>query len=526
MGIISKTVLFLAIWMNIVVAQIDRGMRIAEAERKSFSRIALIIGNAKYGQEPLRNPVNDARLMADVLGRLGFSKVLKGENLNLINFKSMIREFINLIKPGDIAFFYFSGHGLQYQSTNYLLPIDHDIQAGWDIDGQAIQVGWILAGMAEATEALKIVVLDACRDNPFCVEYKSINSRGLADMRAPKGSLIGYATAPGQIASDGEGDNGLFTSEFVKALQLPGLKLEDVFKRTGAAVSKQSQDRQRPWYHTDFYEDFYFLLPKSPTFFGPSVPETKQSGEVSRHESLKAKSDKLILIGTVQDKPSHQKIRSNFQELLDTCKIGKARSDKPETLFDLRSKEELELTDNSILVTIQKVIDISQRYRDRIQLGTAIFDDNSFSIELSSRNREDIESYFSDLRLHYRSAELFFSPAIITDYRALITGECPSSSSKFSRDQFSRTPLDSAGIRKFCSNNDLKLIEFSSSKARLLGDKKIRPYFIKVRGSSEISLIFLKTLMTQYRITNINKIILMSGSSSVTWVIRLEIVSL
>lgn len=223
----------------------------------SEQRIALVIGNGAYTEGLLANPVNDAHDMTAKLRQFGF-EVLSGENLNLRQMEDLIREFGRKIRNGGIGMFYFAGHGVQVSNNNYLIPIGARISGESEVKYEAVDVGFVLAQMEEAQNRLNIVILDACRNNPFARSFRS-PARGLATMNAPVGTLIAYATAPGSTASDGGGRNGLYTKELLAAMQVSGLKLEDVFKRVLSEVRRQSNNQQVPWYASSIEGDFYFV---------------------------------------------------------------------------------------------------------------------------------------------------------------------------------------------------------------------------------------------------------------------------
>lgn len=174
------------------------------------NRIALIIGNGAYESSPLRNPVNDANDMAGALRKLGFSVTLR-INADQRGMETSIDEFGLQLRSGATGLFYFAGHGMQVKGINYLIPIGANIQTASDTRYEAVDAGRILGKMEDAGNGLNVVILDACRDNPLARSFRS-RSRGLARMDAPKGSLIAYATAPGSVAGDGDGRNGIYTS--------------------------------------------------------------------------------------------------------------------------------------------------------------------------------------------------------------------------------------------------------------------------------------------------------------------------
>ncbi|MGE0425940.1 MAG: caspase family protein [Reyranellaceae bacterium] len=220
-------------------------------------RVALVIGNGAYqNAEPLKNPVNDARAMAGVLRDAGFEVILR-ENVTRRMFVEALYEFSGKVPPGGVGLFYYAGHGMQVRGLNHLVPVDAVLANERDVKYETIDLNDVLGGLDEARARLSLVILDACRDNPFARRFRSTN-RGLAQTDAPRGTVIAYATAPGDTAADGEGDNGLYTSELLKAIAVPGLKLEEVFKRTIDGVARVSANKQTPWVSSSFRGDFVF----------------------------------------------------------------------------------------------------------------------------------------------------------------------------------------------------------------------------------------------------------------------------
>lgn len=238
---LSVTFFLIMLILSVAPAQTQRGIHgVAAGSSAEEKRIALVIGNGSYTNAPLRNPVNDARAMAATLRQLGF-EVMAGENLTLRQMTEHILTFGKKIKNGGVGLFYFAGHGVQVQDRNYLIPVGARIDKEQDVEFEALHAGRVLAEMEAAGNHLNIVILDACRDNPFARSFRSA-VRGLAQMSAPSGSFIAYATAPGQVASDGAGANGLYTQELIAAMQPPGRKIEECFQ-TGArrGDSKEQQ---------------------------------------------------------------------------------------------------------------------------------------------------------------------------------------------------------------------------------------------------------------------------------------------
>jgi len=163
-----------------------------------------------------------------------------------------------LRRDGCIGLFYFAGHGIQVKGINYLIPVDAEIETESDVEYEAVDAGRILGKMEDAGNDLNIVIVDACRDNPFARSFRS-SSRGLARMDAPKGSIIVYATAPGKVAADGEGRNGIYTKHLLKHMKISGLTVEQVLKSTRIEVMNETGDKQVPWESSSLRGNFYFI---------------------------------------------------------------------------------------------------------------------------------------------------------------------------------------------------------------------------------------------------------------------------
>jgi formylglycine-generating enzyme required for sulfatase activity len=226
---------------------------------RSEPRLALVIGNGAYESAPLRNPVNDARAIANELIGLGFT-VTEKENLDQKEMKREIQAFGQKLIKGGVGLFYYAGHGMQVNGRNYLIPVGARIEHEKHVEYEGVDAGSVLSEMEFARNRLNIVILDACRDNPFARSFRS-GIQGLASLNAPTGTLIGYATAPGSVANDGPGENGTYTAELIKAIQKPGLRIEDVFKQVRSAVRESTQGKQIPWESSSLEGDFYFKLP-------------------------------------------------------------------------------------------------------------------------------------------------------------------------------------------------------------------------------------------------------------------------
>jgi len=233
-------------------------------------RSALIIGNGSYTDSPLRNPANDAEDMADALEAIGFDVTL-AVDVNRREMGRSIREFGRRLRDkGGVGLFYYAGHGMQIDNRNYMIPIDSPMSEEDEVPYESVDVGSVLSKMETAGNALNVIILDACRNNPFPNRFRS-SARGLARVEAPIGSLIVYSTAPGSVAADGDGRNGIFTSHLLEQLRTPGLSLSETVRRTRAAVVKATARAQVPWESSSLLTDIAFTKPK-PEPEKPSKP--------------------------------------------------------------------------------------------------------------------------------------------------------------------------------------------------------------------------------------------------------------
>jgi Caspase domain len=227
-------------------------------------RLALIIGNADYkNSNPLQNPLNDAKAIAKSLKEVGFT-VLLYLDADLKTMKVAMDEFGDKLKNFNIALFYYAGHGMQVKGNNYLIPIDASLKVEQDAYYDCIDAGQILGKMESAGTSTNIIILDACRDNPFARSWSSRSAgsggKGMAFMDAPSGSIVAYATSPGKTASDGTGKNGLYTEAFLKYVKVPNLSLEEFFKSVRSEVEKNSNKTQTPWEASSLKGSFFFKI--------------------------------------------------------------------------------------------------------------------------------------------------------------------------------------------------------------------------------------------------------------------------
>jgi uncharacterized caspase-like protein len=238
------------------------GVGPAAADQSGGRRVALVVGNGAYRSvNQLANPTNDARLLAKTLRASGFVLVGGGAQLDLdkAHFDQAVAEFGRAIEGADVALFYYAGHGLQVGGTNYLVPVSANPTRVQDLDFQMVSADIVLRQMSSAGTKLNIVILDACRNNPFEGRGLRAMSGGLAEMRAPEGTLISYATQPGAVALDGDQKDSPFSLALVDAMRQPGLDLLRLFNRVGLAVKRSTGGAQQPWLASSPLDgDFYF----------------------------------------------------------------------------------------------------------------------------------------------------------------------------------------------------------------------------------------------------------------------------
>ena len=253
-------------------------------------RTALVIGNGAYSSGPLKNPVNDATDMANALQKLGFKVILK-KNASLETMEEAIEDFGNRLKRGGVGLFYYAGHGVQVNGVNYLIPVGANVNKESDVRFKAFDTGRILAEMENANNGLNIVLLDACRDNPFGKSFRSA-SRGLAVVsNAPTGTFISFSTSPGQVARDGDGHNSPYTKALLQYMQEPGTPITDVFMNVRQKLRKETG--QVPWELSSLEGKFFFIPGESnktvEVATGVALDAEKRKIEVERERLQKEK---------------------------------------------------------------------------------------------------------------------------------------------------------------------------------------------------------------------------------------------
>lgn len=274
----------------------DRGIDITNKS----SRTALVIGNSNYSTAPLKNPVNDATDMAYILTQKSFLVTLLTD-ANQRDMKKAIRQFGKNLTKGGVGLFYYAGHGMQVDGINYLIPVGTDIEAEDEIEFSAINANLVLKKMESASNPLNMMFLDACRNNPFERSFRS-GSRGLAQMDAPAGSLIAYATAPGSVAADGDGRNGIFTKHLLKAISKQSIELSEVIKTVGAGVQSETGRKQIPWTSSSVTGDFFFIDVKTVVVEDDEVqPEVTKMQKIPSSQ-IKTKENKLVTTANEEER--------------------------------------------------------------------------------------------------------------------------------------------------------------------------------------------------------------------------------
>lgn len=245
-------------------------------------RFALVIGNAKYpdAEAPLREPINDARDIADELKRDGFS-VDVGENLTGDQMRRAFDRLYNKIKPGSVALLFFSGYGIESARQSYMIPVDAQIWTEPDVRRDGFSLEKVLGEINSRGAGVKIALIDASRRNPFERRFRSF-SAGLAPVIAPNGTLVMYSAALSSVVADNGGDRSLFVRELLKEIRVPDLMAEETLNRTRVGVTRASRSEQVPWISSSLAEDFSFIpggtgsRPSAPQINNPPPPPPVQ----------------------------------------------------------------------------------------------------------------------------------------------------------------------------------------------------------------------------------------------------------
>lgn len=240
-------------------------MMLSAGSAHAAGRIALVMGNGAYPQLPLRNPVNDARALANSLKELGF-EVIQRENAGLSAMVDAMREFLDRGKEAQVRLVYFAGHGAQLRGKNFLIPIDAVLRGEDDLPLKTANVSELVDKLAKLEVGVNILILDACRDASFPLMARTRNPNaqrtlpiGFAEStRPPQGTIIAYSTSPGSVALDGPGSHSAYTRHLLAHMKEPGLPVEQVFKRVRDGVVRETDKKQVPWETSSLLGDFCF----------------------------------------------------------------------------------------------------------------------------------------------------------------------------------------------------------------------------------------------------------------------------
>src|SRR5947207_308061 len=269
--------------MDTLLRFIARGLAamalVALAPAFAVERVALLIGNNNYPSTPLRNAANDAHDLGEALKELGFKVIVK-ENASRKDMIEGIREFGLALEGANTALFFYAGHAMQFKDRNWLIPIDAAMGTEDDVTFFSVEIGQIFDRMDRARTKFNFIILDACRDNPLAASFK-VSSQGLAQMSSPSGTLIAYATAPGSVAADGFGRNGIYTKHILQNITVPDLPVEIMFKRLREAVERETRKQQTPWDSSSLKGDFAFNASGRPSAAASAAPASGQSADAT-----------------------------------------------------------------------------------------------------------------------------------------------------------------------------------------------------------------------------------------------------
>jgi len=362
---------------------------------ESVKGVALIIGNAAYTKTaPLVNPVNDAEDVGATLKSLGWD-VLVYKNATYATMKQAVREFASKLRGKKAGFFYYAGHGIQVEGVNYLVPVDADIKLQAETQSSSMDLDFVLRTMEEMSVPIKIVVLDACRDNPFQTA-RGGSSRGLAVLgKTPTGTVIVYATAPNDTSADGSGRNGVFTAALLPNLATPGLEFREIFDRTGEQVATVTKGRQNPWINSSYYGKLYLVSPDEAGKLAGNKLEAVNA-ELSQLASEQARLSTAILQAKDQaekDRLSQQARVATAQEAIKREEV--AALEKAKLLAITRAQEE----ERNRQSALARAKDAEQQ----LAVLRKQTEERRVVMSAETAQAEDISSYFKRIKNYKRA---------------------------------------------------------------------------------------------------------------------------
>jgi uncharacterized caspase-like protein len=305
------TIVLSLLFASVLPAE-QRGIKVTAKSGKQEQRLALLIGNSHYKHGgSLDNPVNDVRSIKKALEGLGFT-VMKYEDCSQKTMKRAMDKFGRKLKGKGVGLFFYAGHGVQVNGHNYLLPVDAKLDSANDAEYDCVRADRVLAKMESAGSRTNIVILDACRDNPFERSWRrGTEGSGLAFMNAPSGSLIAYSTAPGKTALDGGGTNSPYTAALLKHIGTPNITVLEMFQGVRSTVMEKSGYKQTPWESTSLRGNFYFATQGTDNRF--SQEQARLEKERRELEQLRAEIERKqresqnqrVEVASVPQKPSY-----------------------------------------------------------------------------------------------------------------------------------------------------------------------------------------------------------------------------
>lgn len=353
-------------------------------------KIALVVGNSKYRDTPLRNPANDAKAVGDALTASGFAVTTKLDATRA-EMAVAVQDYVKALAAKKcVGLFYYAGHGVQLDWKNYMLPVDAEVDSVEDVQKQAVEVNSLLQGLTRAANPLNVIILDACRDNPFG-KARQPAQKGLSQMDAPVHTLLAYATSPGNVASDGEGANGLYTENLLREIKVPEAKIEEVFKRVRLGVRVKSRGAQIPWESTSLEEDFWFLPPTELKKLSDAEKERLFREELALWEKIQASPEPGLLEAYLRRYPN-----GDFSELAQ-LQLDRVLAKQGEKKLQIASQEGNPYTKGS--AEADTAFKIGDTYTQRL---TDLFTD----IE---------QSTFSMTITQITESEVIFDNGVVTD---------------------------------------------------------------------------------------------------------------
>ncbi len=311
-GILLIQFVFLYWATSSSIAADDQTTKAVRRTTSDQKRIALVIGNSEYKESPLKNPAHDAEDIANVLRGLGFT-VQTRTNANQREIEDAVKEFVRQIQNGDVGLFYFSGHGVQVQGENYLMPVGGSITSEADVKYKAVNAGYILAQMEESRNRTNVFILDACRNNPFR-GFRSM-SKGLTMMDAPAGTFIAYATAPGSVAADGTDRNSPYAKHLIEAIKTKDMAIEQVFKFVLREVRRETAGQQIPWTASSLQDDFCFSQSSQTRVQQASLPPSTSENVVVSSSKYREQAERLgNLLSTHGDHATRKEVEQMYKD--------------------------------------------------------------------------------------------------------------------------------------------------------------------------------------------------------------------